>query len=639
MSSYINNKQGNQYNQFYQKQIQMNNQIQFSFEDAIFQPQKIIPILESCLDNQKNFIDFMLDCFKGFPEVKSIKHAKQIMNILPVIIRKLSLPFASLLLDENELLQLFIDIFVNNSIFSEQITSAFENIYYLYENIENELMNSPLDDWKDLLIELGIIKEDEKYNENEYLTIVEDLYIKLNNLFDNWVQFRQMGNYIEEENLNEFDNYLKAYIEDYNSLVDDNSVSNATIEFFAELISKIQEFRNEKFSKDYQYVNNEMSLEDEINDDNFLDNENYSNLNKGNNINSIMPNNNYIKKQNIKEILNSIKNIPLHKRTFFYKNEKILEGENQYIEYKNYYFPFGDKQIMELRRQICGFINSNGGRLYLGITDEEKIIKGIVLNANSLNTFQNILFSCIDNFTPHILNGKIKIFYIPIKNIKNNSIINDLYIIKIIIYPGDPTILYSISPHKFISSMRLQGQCANLTAEEIYKEVILRNKKKGMNTIKSSIELDFNDPEPEKIEDSQNYCEDNDEDGNNYYNNKYDYVYENDNTNIKERTGEMNYRVNRAVKRRKKKHKKKAGKAATLKVYNIDQGILAKDISNLFRNCGCFSGKFFAKRNGRSSGFGYLLFANENLANNCISKFNNAKIGNKNIKFKRENIK
>ena len=48
MSSYINNNQGNAYNQFYQKQMQMNNQIQFSFEDAIYQPQKIIPILESC---------------------------------------------------------------------------------------------------------------------------------------------------------------------------------------------------------------------------------------------------------------------------------------------------------------------------------------------------------------------------------------------------------------------------------------------------------------------------------------------------------------------------------------------------------------------------------------------------------------
>jgi hypothetical protein len=187
--------------------------------------------------------------------------------------------------------------------------------------------------------------------------------------------------------------------------------------------------------------------------------------------------------------------------------------------------------------------------------------------------------------------------------------------------------------------MRLQGQCANLTAEEIYKEVILRHKKKSMNEIKSSNELDFNDPEPEKIEDFQNYYEGNDEDGDNYYNNKYDYIYENDNINPKERTGEMNYRVNRTTKRRKKKHKKKTGNAVTLKVYNIDQGILAKDITFFFRNCGCFSGKFFAKRNGRSSGFGYLLFANENLANNCISKFNNAKIGNKNIKFKRENIK
>jgi hypothetical protein len=345
--SYINNNQGNPYNQYYQKHLQMNDSIQFSFEDAIYQPQKIIPILESCLDNQKNFVGFILNCFKGFPEVKSIKHAKQIMNILPVIIRKLGLPFASLLLDKNELLELFIDIFVNNSIFSEQIASTFENIYYLYENIENELIASPLDDWKDILIGLGIIKEDERYNENEYLTIVETLYIKLNNLFDNWVQYRQIGNYIEEENLNELDEYLKACIEDYNSLVDDNSVSNATIEFFAELISKIREFRNEKFSKDYQYVNNEMSLEDEINDDNFLDNENYSIFNKGNNINNIMPNNNYIKKQTIKEILDNIKSIPLHKRTFFYKNEKIVEGENKYIEYKNYNFPFGDKQILE----------------------------------------------------------------------------------------------------------------------------------------------------------------------------------------------------------------------------------------------------------------------------------------------------
>ena len=133
--------------------------------------------------------------------------------------------------------------------------------------------------------------------------------------------------------------------------------------------------------------------------------------------------------------------------------------------------------------------------------------------------------------------------------------------------------------------MRLQGQCANLTAEEIYKEVILRHKKKSMNEIKSSNELDFNDPEPEKIEDSQNYYEGNDEDGNNYYNNKYDYIYENDNINPKERTGEMNYRVNRTTKRRKKKHKKKTGKAVTLKVYNIDQGILAKDITIFFRRC------------------------------------------------------
>ena len=601
----------------YQKSLKNNNQIKTnSFEESIFQPQIILIILESSLEKQREFIEFILYNFDGFPEIKSIKIVKQIFNILPVIIKKLDLPFSSLLLEENDLLQLFVDIYLKYSQFSGQIASTFENIYFLFEHIENELISSPLDDWKEILYELNIIQEDVRYNDSDYFSNIEILFIKINNLFDNWNQFRNMGNNIEEENLCELDERLKIYQQELCALNNDNSVCNAIIEFFEEMINGIKKFRNEKFISTYKYMPNELSLEDEIN----------------NNNNNIFKS----REQIIRDILNNLRKIRLNKRTFFYKNEKIIEDENEYIEYKDYYFPFGDRQIFELKRQILGFVNSKeGGRLYIGITDN-KIIKGIVLNNNSLNTFQNLICSCIDDFNPHISDGKIKIFYIPIKNIQNDTYIKDLYIVKIIIYPGDPIILYSMCFDTFISSVRLQGQCANLSAEEIHKEIIERNKNKKMNKINAINEQDFNDPDPEVAQQLDNFYEE--------YNdgpstNRYDYIYDN-NININEfqnnRRG--NFRNNRNRRRRKKKNKKKSGKNVTVKVYNIDDKINVNDLKYFFKNCGCISGQFFAKRNGNSKGFGYLQFANDNSANIFISKFTNTILGKKMIKLKKQNI-
>ena len=635
MSFSKNNKDSISY-QNYQKQTKINNIItNLSFEECIYQPQKILPILESSLENQKNFILFILNNFNGFPEIKSIKIVKQIFNILPVIIRKLDLPFSLLLLEENDLLQLFIDIYITYNDFSNQIASTFENIYYLFEHIENELITSPLNDWKEILYELEIIKEDVKYNDNDYFSNVEIMFINLNNLYDNWIQFRNMGHNIEEEYLNDLDEILKKNQQELFLLKNDNSISNAIIYFFEEMISKIKKFRSEKFLSTYKYINNELSLEDEMNNDNYQENynNNYININNGDIINSNIKNDFKSRQQIIQEVLTNLRNIPLNKRTFFYKNEKVIEDESEYIEYKDYYFPFGDKQILELRRQILGFVNSNGGRLYIGITDT-KIIKGIVLNNNSLITFQNLIFSCIDNFNPHIADGKIKIYYIPIKNIQNDSYINDLYIIKILIYPGNPTILYSMSFETFIASIRLQGQCANLTAEEIHKEIIERNKNKKLNKIKTYNEEDFNDPEPEIVEQLEKYYEDYEGD----YNNRYDYIYENNTINQGHKRGNNN-RALRNGRRRKNKHKKKRGNNVTVKVHNIDDKIYVNELKNIFKNCGCISCQFFSKRNGKSRGFGYLQFANDNSANICISRYNNKILGNKMLKLKKENLK
>ena len=581
----------------------------YSFKEILYQPELLLQLLQSSLNEQKNFINFIKNNFAGFPNIKSTKYIKQIFYILPILINQLDLPFSSLLLEENELLQLFLEIYTTSyNEFSQYISSLFKNIYILFDIIEENLFENPMEDWKDILFDLEIIDENEKYLTNNGFTSVQTMFINLNNLFDNWIMQRNMENNIEEENLQNFDEFLKIYTDELILMQDDECMTPAILEYFEEMILKIKNFRNEKFIDGYKYINNNLSLEDQFSKINI--NEDYE-------IPQINKIKNNIKKPNIKEIISELKKIPLHKRTYFYKNEKVVEDENLMIEYKDYYFPFGENQISELKRQICGFINSSGGRLYIGITDQ-KNIKGIALNNNYLNSFQNLLFSIIDDFSPKISDGKIKIYYIPIKNIETDKYIDNLYVVKLIIYPGDPKILYSLSKKGFYSSIRLQGQCANLTAEEIHKNIIEKHKNNNIANINK--DKDFDDPSPEVIDNINNM----------------NFEDEDDENQINLNQSEMIYLSNRNKKRKRRRNKKKKEKIISVKIYNIDENIFVKDLKNIFKNSGCFSMNFFQKRNGKSRGFGFLYFNDDNIANYFIQNCTDTKLGNKILKFRKD---
>ena len=613
---YSNNKE----KYFLNKRKNKQKTIQYSFDEIIYQPELFLQILENSFNNQKNFINYIKTNLENFPNIKSIQLTKQLFNILPLILNILGLPFSSLLLEENDLIQLFLEIYSSYNEFSKQIYSIFENIYVLFEPNEEYLLENPFEDLKDLLLDLDIINEN-KINiniNNSDLNEIQIMFINLNNLYDNWIQVRNMGNYIEEEYLEYFDECLKLYVDKMQTLQDDENISVATFEYFEEMILN---FKNEKFKNENKYIDNSISLDNQIYNFNNL---NLNNINEASKIN--IKNQNQNKNQNINEVLNNLRKIPLNKRTFFYKNEKIIEDENLSIEYKAYFFPFRDKQIFELKRQICGFLNSDGGRLYIGITDQ-KIIKGIVLNNNNLKYFQNLLFSFIDNFSPKIEDNKIKVYYIPIKNIQNDKYIENLYIIKIIICPGDPKILYSFSSKIFCSTIRLQGQCANLTAEEIHKNIIDRHKNKNI-MIKNK--NDFDDPPPEIVNDinnNNNYIEDEDEDFNQFNITQGESFYL------------SNRRNNRRRKRNRNRNKTKEEKFITIKIYNIDENIFVNDLINLFKDSGSFSCKFFQKKSGKSVGFGFLYFKDDILANNFIQSYNNRKLGNKNLKVKKTKFK
>ena len=188
--------------------------------------------------------------------------------------------------------------------------------------------------------------------------------------------------------------------------------------------------------------------------------------------------------------LNSVKGIPLKKRTFFYDKEKLVYGEDIQIEYKNYSFPFNEHHKDEIKKQICAFLNSKGGRIFIGITDD-KIINGIILDDHEKDKNTNEIVNLTYYFYPKC-RTYIDVSFIPIKNDENEYIKNK-YVIKIIVSQGETNQLYSYTTKGFNSYLRLKGQCINLTAEEIRNEIIKREKSPQNKNNPN----EFKDPEPD----------------------------------------------------------------------------------------------------------------------------------------------
>lgn len=310
---------------------------------------------------------------------------------------------------------------------------------------------------------------------------------------------------------------------------------------------------------------------------------------------------------NINKILKDLKEIPLKDRTSFYKEEQLIEGEDEFTEFKNYYFPLEEDKVEELKRQFCAFLNNKGGRLYIGINDQ-KIVKGVLLNYKKCDELRNLMVNYTYDFYPKCRLDKIKVYFIPVKSMKDNRFIHDLYVIKIIIMQGEPYYLYSITTKGFKSAIRLQGQCANLTAEEITNEIIRRGKLRESQNFDcpKNKNAEFNDPEPEiNFEIESN---DSDKDLKEKYEKTIEIINKQKNS------------FNNTSKRDN----------FVVEIKNLDNNLDIKELYDIFKDCGCIYQKFFSK-DGKSRGYGLLKFSNKSLAMLTIKKFDNLQINGKNI--------
>lgn len=147
-------------------------------------------------------------------------------------------------------------------------------------------------------------------------------------------------------------------LEKINELEKTNNYPVSTWQYFKEKITSIENNNKIIDINDIKCVNIFNFINQLIN--------NFQSLNYFlNSPNNIINSNNEIPN----EELNEIRGIPLKDRKFLYKEEQLMEEENEYTEFKNYSYPFTQEKIDEIKRQYCGFLNSHGGRIYLGITD------------------------------------------------------------------------------------------------------------------------------------------------------------------------------------------------------------------------------------------------------------------------------
>ena len=288
----------------------------------------------------------------------------------------------------------------------------------------------------------------------------------------------------------------------------------------------------------------------------------------------------------IYEEMKELSKSPLKKRTFFYKNEVLSEGEDEFTEFKDYYYPLDEEQEKEIKRQYCGFLNSQGGRIYIGIKDQN-IVKGMELSYKDQDNFRNSLVLYGSEFYPKCRIDKIKVYFIPLKNMITQKFINNFFVVKIIIYPGEPYKLYSMTVKGFNCFKRYKGQSVNLTADEIEKEIVDRGflKINQNNNIKLE---DYDDPKPEI---------------------NLDFTFEKEKKDKDEPIIKL------------QKNNVNKNEEYIVMIKNIDENLKVKDINRYFNHISCSSKRFPKKRNGKSTGVGKLYFANENIAKEVIKKY------------------
>ena len=623
-----------------------------SYLESFVNNKDIIPLLKESILYQKKLISFIIEQLQMFIKSNPSKEKNNIISIMPESIftflinnsKILGISFFSLLIKNEEFSKDLIFTFFNENIYKSKILSLIHKIIEIFNfDFDEKEINNPIDNYFKDLINSGIIEQKDliKNEKRESLNEEEQLYVLIESILFGLKKYRELGNDVENDASEYFNSEMNVCQQNLNFLKFNKNINNATIEFFQEKIEEIKNFKNK---------NIENNNEDKNNKDIILNNKEELEENKSEDYEEEEEDEEILTREQILEEIKEFRKYPLKERTYFYKDEQIIDDENEFREFKNYYFPLGINQKEELTRQFCSFINSNGGRLYIGINDK-RFIKGVVANER-VTYYEKKIHDLVDNFYPKIDPKVFLNFYaIPVRNNQDAKIIDNLFVFKIIIKKGDPSFLYSISNNGLKCSIRIQGQCVNLTAEEIHKEIIERSKLKN-NQKNENYEDDYEliDPYPyitQKIIDN--------EEKKRYKSNNINKIIvrnNNDNIQIMENKEEDKIDNNKYIsdekknkdKKNRKKNKKKNKKKNRNKdgiyrveITNIDKNVDENTLKEIFGGFNYDKSIFFKNQNGLSNG--YLDFLKEEDADYFVKKCDKIFLCNRTIHLNKISFK
>ena len=565
----------------------------------------LIPLFKSSIKYQDDFIkeietklqDFISEAQSTIDNYLSDKN--NFIVVLPSLIKILGIPFAHNILNTNFLYNL-IGWFFDNAKMSTKIEEKIKNIFDAYMDVFRFVVsNDKLNNIRESLTDFNLIQKKEEIKDKDAKDdeiIYENYYALLNGL----KTLKEIG--LDKEKVVELEkkyDTLKKEIKTYkyknerkaeNGLEKNQINYKAEIEFFEGLLKDL-----DNYFKDL----NKSKLK--INDNNFID---YNEIN--------------FEKNKIEENIPPLP--PLHDRTSLYLDEKLKERRNEFIEFKSYSFPLTKEYMEDIRRQICGFLNSRGGRLYIGINGENKV-KGVALNSKARDNTRNSIVNLTHDFYPNCRLDKVTVDFIPVKDRKTNKFINRRYVVKIKVLPGDPGLLYSMTTVGYNSTIRKNIQVYELNSTEIYKEIIDRDDKKSQNKdIIINKELSIKDPSPE-ININEDDEENRDENGFPLFGNNKDLNRNNSNNSNNNKVN-----VKPPGKKGKKSYMVREGDITVKVTFDIDVPI--NEVNGHFKDCKCSSQKML-----KGKGYGYLNFSNENDARDCIARHNGDQLGKKKIKL------
>ena len=184
--------------------------------------------------------------------------------------------------------------------------------------------------------------------------------------------------------------------------------------------------------------------------------------------------------------------------THFTYPSHVIFLEDKEREYKNYYFPLNEDCNRTLRRTIIAFLNTNGGRIYIGIRDYDQFVFGIELIGNGRDKIVCQIDDLLKDITPKVESDECITKFVPLKSIDDGKYIPGYYIVKIIIKRGKPNELYFTKAGR-LPFERRNGKNQLIESAEMTKIIIERSQKNSPSDIQANIEYNkkFLDPEPE----------------------------------------------------------------------------------------------------------------------------------------------